>query len=282
VHFSFKGLVLSIGMILLSAATMSVWAQNTSPTPSPSPTAPPKPKPTPKPEKTPKPDKNAPIVLNVDQVAETAIIVYGSRNGMTQVKRTTYERGKMIVNYPDGSVDNATYEKRVIRGENTEKDKLRIDFVYPSVKYGMIFNGKISGVIDGAAFTPLDEAIASFEAQIWHSFDTLFRYKENGSTIKLDEKQKSMGVEYYVLDVTDKQQRKTRFFLSTKTLRILSMEYTEGGVKFTKKYYDYRIAQGLLVPFRTVTFANDKQVEESSISTVTYGQKVEDSFFEEN
>ena len=34
-----------------------------------------------------------------------------------------------------------------------------------------------------------------------------------------------MGVDFYVLDVTDKQNRKTRFYLSTKTFRVMMLEY---------------------------------------------------------
>jgi hypothetical protein len=287
VHFSFKGFVLGLGMVLCGSLPISAFAQAAQTTPTATPATPAssisaKPTPTPVPEKTPKPDKNVPQVFTADQVAESVILIYGNRNAINQIKRTTFERGKLIVNYPDGSSDNATYEKRIIRGESTEKDKWRLDQKFPSVEYAMVFNAKIFGLLAGNVFSPREEAINSFQAQIWHSFDTLLRYKENGSKIELGEKQKNMGVEYYVLDITDKEDRKTRFFISTKTLRILSMEYEMSGVKYTRKFYDYRIAQGMLVPYRSVLMADDKQIEESTISTVTYGQKVEESYFQES
>ena len=283
-HFSFKGFVLSVGLILF-AHSIIVFAQNPSATPAPTPVPTPQPTPTPvaatqlNPQG--KVDKNAPIVFTAEQVAEGVILIFGSRNAMNQIKRTTQEKGKLTTNYSDGTSESATYEKRIIRGESAEKDKWRIDQKYPSGDYAMVFNTKSFGVLSGSVFTPKQEAIDSFEAQIWHNFDTLFRYKENGSTLALQEKQKTLGVEYYVLDITDKNARKTRFLISTKSLKILALEYEMGGVKYVRKFYDYRPAQGTFVPFRTVLLGNDKQVEESTISTITYGQKVDESFFSE-
>lgn len=284
-HFSFKGFVLSLGLILFNTLSINVFAQATpSATPAATPAATPSATPTPGPaiQPTPKPDKNAPATpFTAEQVAEATILIYGSRNANNQIRRTTMEHGKLTATYPDGSTDNATYDKRIIRGENTEKDKWRLDQKFPSVEYAMIYNAKIFGFLGGSPFTPRQEVVKGFEAQIWHSFETLMRYKENGSKLELGEKQKNMGVEFYVLDVIDKNDRRTRFFISTKTLRIMSLEYEMDAVKYVRKFYDYRFAQGLLVPYRTVLWANDKQTEESWISTVTYGQKVEESFFSE-
>ena len=84
----------------------------------------------------------------------------------------------------------------------------------------------------------------------------------------------------YVLDVTDKQNRQTRFFISTRTLRVMSLEYTEDAVKYARKFYDYRYAQGTLVPYRTTLSVGDRQIEESSVSTITFGQKVEEDVFQ--
>ncbi|HEY0049154.1 MAG TPA: hypothetical protein VGB68_07705, partial [Pyrinomonadaceae bacterium] len=80
-------------------------------------------------------------------------------------------------------------------------------------------------------------------------------------------------------DVTDKQNRQTRFFISTKTLRVMALEYTQNAVKYARRFYDYRYAQGTLVPYRTTLSEGARQIEESTVSTVTYGQKVEEDVF---
>ena len=88
-----------------------------------------------------------------------------------------------------------------------------------------------------------------------------------------------MNVDFYIVDVTDKENRKTRFYISVKTLRVMMLEYEEGGVKYKRKFYNYNYSQGTLVPYRTVLWADGKQIEETEIMTVTYGQKVEDFMF---
>ncbi len=275
-HFSFKGFISGLAFILLAALPASISAQETPPA---APVATPQPTPQEKPVK---PDKNAPVVFTADQIAEGAILIYGGRASMGQIKRTTMERGKIAVTVADGTTDNALYEKRIIRGENIEKDKWRIDQRYPSVEFALVYNAKIFGLLNAQVFTPRQDAISAFEAQMLHGLDALLRYKENGSKLELGEKQKSMGVEYYVLDVIDKNDRKTRFYISTKSLRVMSLEYTVDAVKHVRKFHDYRYAQGMLVPYRSVLLVNDKQTEETWISTVTYGQRVEESYFTES
>jgi hypothetical protein len=67
---------------------------------------------------------------------------------------------------------------------------------------------------------------------------------------------------------------------------VLWLEYEEtppGGtlaVKYTKRFYDYRIAQGTQVPYRTVLLEDGRQVLETRILTVTYGVRMEDSVFQ--
>ena len=43
--------------------------------------------------------------------------------------------------------------------------------------------------------------------------------------------------------------------------------------------HDYNYAQGTLVPYKTVLWADDKVVEETSVGTITFGQKVDEDLF---
>jgi hypothetical protein len=62
----------------------------------------------------------------------------------------------------------------------------------------------------------------------------------------------------------------------------MMLEYTEDNTKYRRKFYDYNYAQGTLVPFRSVLWANDKQIEETNIQTISFGQKVEEVIFNES
>jgi hypothetical protein len=46
-----------------------------------------------------------------------------------------------------------------------------------------------------------------------------------------------------------------------------------------RRFYDYRYAQGTLVPFRSVLFEDGKQSQETHVSTITYGVKLDESLF---
>lgn len=231
--------------------------------------------------------QNQPLDLvknpTAEGVAESAIIVYGGftgRSGLNQIRKTTFERGKMKIVNDDGTTDNANYQRWIIRGDSLEKEKNRFEQEYPSTKYSLIYDGeKTFGIFGNTTFTPRESALNAFQNQIWHGLEALLRYKENGSKLELVGRDKVMGVEFFVVDVTDKQNRKTRFYVSVKTLRVMMLEYEENGVKYKRKFYDYNYSQGTLVPYRTVLWANDKQVEETEIMTITFGQKVEENLF---
>ena len=218
-----------------------------------------------------------------ETITETALFVYalaGGRPVLEQIRKTTIERGKTTMVNGEGRMETANYQKWIIRGASMDKEKLRIDHDFPTVRYSLILNdSKTSGVSDGNLFTPTEVATKAFQNQVFRGLDGLLRYKENGSTIVLAGKEKVMGVDYHLVDVSDKAGRKTRYFVSAKTYRVMMLEYEEDGKKYRRKFYDYNYAQGTLVPYRTVLFEDDKVVEETDIGTVTFGQKVDESLF---
>ena len=223
--------------------------------------------------------------FTAEQLAESTIFVYGSRNILLQIRRNGIERGRIVRYGTDGRNEEASYERRFVRGESLEKDKIRLDQKAPTFEYSLIYGGgRLWGIINGAAFTPRQDAANTFLSQQRHSIDTLLRYKENGATLTLVGKEKHKGIDLHVLDLVDKDKQSTRYYISAKTLHILWLEYEEpiaGGapIKFMRKFFDYRYAQSTLVPYRTLLFENGKESVETRIMTVTYGIKIDDSVF---
>jgi hypothetical protein len=222
-----------------------------------------------------------------EQVAESSIFLYGSRPLLAQIRRNGLERGRICKPACDlGKTEEATYERRFVRGESMDKDKIRLDQKMPTLEYSLIYgSGRLWGIINGASFTPRQDASETFLAQHRHSLDTLLRYKENGSTLSMVGKDKQKGLELFIVDVIDKDKHSTRYYISTKTLHILWLEYEEpapGGsepLKYSRKFMDYRYAQGTLVPYRTVLLEDGKQIQETRILNVTYGLKLDDALF---
>ncbi|HSK64722.1 MAG TPA: hypothetical protein VK893_12805 [Pyrinomonadaceae bacterium] len=220
-----------------------------------------------------------------EQVAESVILVYGTRPGLEQIRRNGVERGRITRFSAEGNAEEANYERRFVRGENLAKDKIRLDQKLPTMEYSLIFDdGKLWGLINGASFTPRQDARTDFISQHHHSLDSLLRYKECGSTLNLIGKDQQKGLDLYVLDLLDKEQRKTRYYISARSLRVLWLEYEEGPpggvpVKYTRKFLDYRIVQQTLVPYRIVLSADGQEKQETRVLTITYGVKVSDSIF---
>jgi hypothetical protein len=240
-------------------------------------------KPAPKPEKVDPNQKN----FTAEQIVESAIFVYGSRPLLEQIRRNGVERGRICKPTCDltGKAEEATYERRFVRGANAEKDKVRVDQKTPSIEYSLVYgDGRLWGIINGAAFTPREDTASTFLSQQRHGLDNLLRYKENGSTVTLIGKEKHKGLELYVLNLVDKDKTTTRYYISAKTLYIRWLEYEEPGgsagpIKYVRNFFDYRYAQGTLVPYKTILTEDGKQTQETKILNVTYGIKLDDELF---
>jgi len=219
-----------------------------------------------------------------EQVAESSILVYGGliggRQTLNQIRKTAFEKGKISVTNAEGKTEQATYQRWTQRAETLAKEKIRLELDFPNARYSLIFNAeKIFGIHEDQTFTPREDAARSFENNIIHGLEALLRYKENESKIELSPKEKMLGVEYYLLDVTDTQARKTRFYISTKTFRVMMLDYQEDGRKFRRRFYDYNYAQGTLVPYLTILWADEKIIEQSEVGSITFGQKIDDAIF---
>jgi hypothetical protein len=227
-------------------------------------------------------DPKAPITG--EAVAESTIYIYGLGGGrmvLNQIRKTALERGKISVTNADGHTDQATYARWTQRADTLSKEKVRLDQEFSNnARYSLVFSDeKIFGIVDESVFTPREDASKAFENQIVHGLEALLRYKENESKLEYTGKEKVFGVEYHILDVVDKQSRRTRFYISAKTFRVMMLDYEQDGVKYKRKFYDYNYAQGTLVPYRTSLYAGDKLVEETEVGTVTFGQKIDEHIF---
>lgn len=229
-------------------------------------------------------DKNNPTG---EQIAESVIFAYGSRAGLAQIRRTGVERGKITRTTDDGRPEEISYARTFKRGETFDKDKIRLDQRMPSIEYSLIYSGgKVVGLLRGSTFTPKQQDITSILSDRVHGLDALLRYKETGATVKFAGKDSQKGLELWLLDLTDKDGQSTRYFVSSKTGRVLWLEYEEKAgaaakpIKYKRSFHDYRAVQGTLVPYRSILYEGDRLVEQSQVLTVTYGVKTEDSVFE--
>lgn len=231
-----------------------------------------------------------PKALSAEQIVETVIAFAGNGAGravLDQIRRNGVERGRLTRTGPDGRAEEVRYELRFMRGDKPDQYKVRLDNKSPQTEYSLIYGGgRLFGIINGSTFTPRAETSADFLAQQTHSIDALLRYKENGSKLSSAGKDKQRGIDVFVIDLTDKANVRTRYFISARTFRVLWLEYEDtppgaaAAVKYIRRFYDYRPAQSTWVPYRTVLLEDGKQTVETRILTITYGVKMEESLFQ--
>jgi hypothetical protein len=221
-----------------------------------------------------------------EQIVETLILFSGTRAGLAQIRKTGLENGRMSRMTDDGRPQEIRYQLRFVHGDKIEKDKIRLDQKTPQAEYSIVKNeDRLFGIINGSAFTPRPDDAAQFLSQQTRSIEALLRYKENDSKLASAGKDKQQGIDLYVIDLIDKANHKTRYFISAKFFRVLWLEYEEAPleqstpVKYKRTFHDYRIVQGTLVPYRTVLMVDGKQTLETRILTVTYGVKMDDDLF---
>lgn len=231
-------------------------------------------------------EKAAAGSITAEQVAESVIVIYSlgrGRDGLSQIRKTMFERGKTTVTNAEGKKESASYQRWAIRGDTSEKDRVRLEQDFPAAKYSLVFSDdKVFGIYQDTAFSPREDAVKAFQNQTFRNIDALLRYKENEAKLELGERKKIMGVDLMVLDVIDKNGGKVRFYISARSFRILFLEYEDEGVTYTRRFYDYRNVQGTMVPYRTVLLKKDETIEETNIGTITYGQRVDEGLFMAN
>lgn len=237
-----------------------------------------------KPEPTPQFTENQ---IKGIQLAESVVLVYSNlrgRVGMSQIRKTGVETGKIELTAPEGTVRKGTYEQRTLRGESLVESKIRLDQSFPNVNYALVYDGsRVFGVFnDSTVFDPRADASSAFSNRVWHGLEALLGYFEMGSKIEYEKDDKVMGVEYSVIKLVDKENRETSYYISKKSYRVMMIEYETGGAKYRRKYYDYKYAQNTLVPYRTVLWSDGKKIEEQTTKTITFGQELGESLFAYN
>ncbi|MEW6736634.1 MAG: hypothetical protein AB1489_35420, partial [Acidobacteriota bacterium] len=222
--------------------------------------------------------------LTAEQLAELVILAYGGRAELQQVRTNGVEDG--LIRLP---TDNKDIEGRIFRKflrRDNGSDLLRVDVELPTQKLTFGYNGyTMWAARDGVNFTPTKEAEQGFLASLTHKYEALLRYKEQESTVTRCGSDCIVGIDTEMLDLIRKDGSKTRFYISTKTFRILHLEYelqvTADGppTKYRESFYDFRPVQNTLVPTKQVLYENGRLVQEIRLTQIKYHDKLDEEIF---
>ncbi len=229
-----------------------------------------------------------PETWNGELLAEVVLLAYGSRPVIEYVCTNAREEGFIrIANGEDRPPIEGKFKQQFLRRETSDRDNVRIEVELPDPQGGepqelaFGFNGFTGWATQNRrpiALTP--QADASFRASLINDYMSLLRFREDGSKVEKVGAEKITGIDTYILELTRPDGSKTRYFVSSKTYRILHLEYElkESGdepgkekiIKFRESFYDFRAVQNVLVPMRKVLYEDGKFKQEIELREVRY------------
>ena len=233
----------------------------------------------------------------VELLVETALFAYGGRKQIETVRAAIHEEGTIRLASDQGDL-SGSYSLRAVRREKSWQDLLRVDLEMtppggaegrPPIKYIIGFNGAtVWSAQNGQYMTLNPTAERAFRAQLTHEYMALLRYKEDGSKIELVGPDTVVGVETNMIDLTTPTGEKTRFWISTKTYRVVQCEYevklddSQPPTKYLLKYFytPFKVVQNTLVPVRRLMTQDGKFVQEITITNAVYSAKLDPEIFQ--
>ncbi|HZM90153.1 MAG TPA: hypothetical protein VFF31_26780 [Blastocatellia bacterium] len=246
--------------------------------------------------------KAAQVKLTPAEAAiELAILAYGGRKQLGIARAVIQEAGTIRLATEQGDL-SGNYLLRSIKKDKTFQDLLRVDLELSPVesaedrtttpiKYVIGFNGaSVWSAQNGQYVSPRAGADVAFRAQLTHEYMSLLRYKEDGSKLDYIGLETVVGLDTFVIDLTTPEGEKTKFWLSTKTYRVLHCEYelklVEGQppTKYRIDYYytpfSAAVVQNTLVPVRREMKQDGKFVQEIKLTNILYSTKLDPEIFQ--
>ena len=247
----------------------------------------------------PKDKQAAPTLTPAEAVVETAILVHGGRAALKTARSAVREEGTIRLATDDGEI-SGSYVLRSIRKDKSWEDLLRTDLelntpentrsssAQATLKYVVGYNGaSVWAARNGQYITAQPQTELAFKAQLIHGYDTLLRYKEDGSKVELVGSETVVGVDTNVIDLTTPNGDKTRYWLSKKFYRVLHLEYeltlpkSDKPTKFHVSFFPpLKVVQNTLVPARRVTTQDGKFAQEISLTNITLSAKLNPEIFQ--
>ena len=253
-------------------------------------------------EKAKKQESAAQVKLTqAEGIVELALIAYGGRKQLETVRAAIQESGSIRLATDQGDL-SGNYVLRSLRKEKSWQDLLRVDLELSApeaaqtpnaapIKYVIGFNGaSVWSAQNGQYVNPRSGADVAFRAQLTHEYMALLRYREDGSKLDYIGPETVVGVDTNVIELTTQGGDKTRFWLSSKTYRVLHCEYelklVEGQppTKYRIDYYytpnSAAVVQNTLVPVRREMKQDGKFVQEIKLTNITYSAKLDPEVFQ--
>lgn len=227
-------------------------------------------------------------------LAERVAIAYRGFNfaQLKKVYNTGREEGRITIVTTTGELAGE-YTRRHVNGAKMLQDRVRLDIIFETspkpeqhLRYTLTYNGaSVWAAQDQRYTTPDPAAGTAFKASVVNDYTALFRYADEGATLKRLGVKRFQGIDHEVLEMTRPEVGTMRFFISPKSYKILHVEYDvvlgegQAPVVFRESYSEWKLLQEVLVPGKRKLRQNEQLVQTIELNAATYGVAVDDNVF---
>ena len=235
-----------------------------------------------------------PAEWSAEVMAERVAIAYRGFNfaQLKKVYNTGREEGRITITTTTGDL-GGEYTRRHSTGAKMTLDRVRLDIIFETspkpeshLRYTLTYNGaSVWAAQDQRYTTPDPAAGVAFKASVLNDYTALFRYQDEGATLKRLGVKRLQGIDHEVLVMTRPEVGTMRFFISPKSYKILHIEYDvtlgegQAPVVFRESYSEWKVLQEVLVPGRRKLRQNDVLVQTIDLNSATYGVTLDDNVF---
>jgi len=235
-----------------------------------------------------------PSEWSAETLAERVAIAYRGFNfvQLKKVYNTGKEEGRITIVTTTGEL-GGDYTRRHVTGPKMIQDRVRLDIIFETtpkpedqLRYTLTYNGASVWAAQDQRYTTPDPAAGlAFKASVLNDYTALFRYQDEGGTLKRLGVKRLQGIDHEVLELTRPEIGTMRFFISPKSFKILHVEYEvtlgegQAPVLFRESYSEWKVLQEVLVPGRRKLRQNDVLVQTIDLNSATYGVAVDDNVF---
>ncbi|GBC81114.1 hypothetical protein HRbin10_00219 [bacterium HR10] len=221
------------------------------------------------------------------EIVQRTIAAYGGEASVYLLRQRGQLRGFVKAYLEDGSTREGEITIRFLHRLEKQDELRQVELRFPNAPTLIItYDGeRVWGTENGAPIVLRLRTEAAFRAELKHNYEALLRYREYKAQVKYVGREKRSGIDVDVLDLVRPDGSTTRYFISARTFRILHLEYdvtvplVNRPIRFRDSFYDFRVVQTTLVPYRTERYEDGRLVQEIRFTEVAYGMQIEESQF---
>ncbi len=224
----------------------------------------------------------------LSEIKINAAGAYGGLGTLIVLRQSGQLRGLVKLYTGTDTPQEGEITIRFMRKFKVAEDLKRIDLKLSAApKFTIAFDGtRVWGAEEERPIVLYLRSEAAMKADLIHNYEAFLRADELGTELTYVGQEKRSGIQMHVIDAKHADGSTTRFYISAKTWRVLHLEYEftvssqQQPIRVRESFYDFRVVQNTLAPFRVVRYEDDNLVQETTFTEVTFGVQLDKTIFE--